>query len=115
MALKSVWVGSVEAGPRSVVVGGEEAESGVGVAERPRAWLRRLVVWKGCGDRRWSEGECDEKRLGRFGGCWRRGRVDRIASVALSARRRGMLGAAMVWLGEYADFRNSLDLEAIGQ
>ena len=36
MVLKSVWVDSVEVGPRSVVVGGEEAERG-------RAWLRALV------------------------------------------------------------------------
>ena len=38
MAPKSVWVDSVEAGPRSVVLGGEEAGRGVGaVVERGRA------------------------------------------------------------------------------
>ena len=37
MVPKSVWVVSVEAGPRSVVVGGEEGESGVGFVEKARA------------------------------------------------------------------------------
>ena len=99
MALKSVWVVSVEVGPRSVVAGGEEGESGVGVVERVRAWLRALVVGGGCGEWRLGRGGCDEKFLGRCGACWRRGRVDRIVSVALSARRRGTLGAAMVVTG----------------
>ena len=48
-ASKSVWVDSVEVGPRSVVVGGAEAESEVEFEERVRAWLRRLVVCGRCG------------------------------------------------------------------
>ena len=89
MVLKSVWVDSVEVGPREVVGGGGEGESRGVVVERARAWLRMLV----------GEGECGEKCLGGWGGFWRRGRVDRIIAVALRARRRGMLGAAMfaVW------------------
>ena len=60
MAPKSVWVDSVEAGPRSVVVGVEGAESGVRVVERVRAWRRVLVAWGGCGDRGLCRGGCDE-------------------------------------------------------
>lgn len=48
MAPKSVCVVSVEVGPRSVVLGGAEAESEVGVVEMTRAWLRMLDVCKGC-------------------------------------------------------------------
>ena len=96
MVLKSVWVDSVEVGPRSVVVGGEEAESGVGVVERGRVRLWGLVVRRERGGRLVGWGQYEEKGLGRWGGCWRRGRVGRIASVALRARRRGMLGASMV-------------------
>lgn len=95
MVLKSVWVGSEEVGPRSVVVGGEEAESGWRVVERVRAEPRTLVVFRGWGERRFDRGECDENLLGRCGGFWRKGRVDWIASVARRARRRGMLGASM--------------------
>lgn len=47
MAPKSVWVDSVEAGPRSVEVGGLEAEGAVGVVERGRVWLGGLGVWRG--------------------------------------------------------------------
>ena len=56
MVPKSVWVVSVEAGPRSVVWGGAEAESGVRVVERERAWRRRLVRCGGCGEQRLGKG-----------------------------------------------------------
>lgn len=95
MELKSVWVDSVEVGPRSVVAGGE-AERGVGVVVRVRAWLRILVDWGRRGERCFGKGEGDEKCFDGCGNCWGRGRVLRIASVALRARRRGMLGAGMV-------------------
>ncbi len=110
MVLKSVWVDSVEVGPRSVVVGGEEAESGVGVVERVRAWRRRLVVWGGCGEGRLGMGECGEKCLGRCDGCGRRERVDWITSVALRARRRGMLGAVMVVVWGSRDTSSALNM-----
>ena len=105
MEPKSVWVDSVEVGPRSVVVGGE-AERGAGVVVRVRAWLRTLVDWAGCRERCLGKGECEEKCFDGCGICWRRGRVLRIASVALRARRRGMLGAGMVvaWRSRVGSF-----------
>lgn len=96
MVLKSVWVDSVEVGPRSVVVGGEEAERRVGVVVRVRACLRMLVDWGGCGERCLRKRVCDEKYFDGCGIGWRGGRVLRIASVVLRARRRGKLGAGMV-------------------
>ena len=91
MAPKSVCVVSVEVGPRSLVLGGAEAESGVGVVEMARAWLRRLLVCRVCGERRLGMGQCGAQCKGRMGGYRRRGK----ASVALRARRRGMLGVFM--------------------
>lgn len=121
MALKSVWVDSVEVGPRSVV-GGREAERGVRVVERVRVWWRAEVGWGGCVVWWVVGGLGDERRFGRCGG-WRRGRVERIVSVALRARRRGMLGAGIVgflvrWSGfsftlEYRNSRDVLGHEAI--
>ncbi len=55
MVLKSVWVDSVEAGPRWVVWGREEAERGGAVVVKGRKG-RRLVVLGGWG-RRVGRGE----------------------------------------------------------
>ena len=91
-ASKSVWGDSVEVGPRSAVLGGAEAESEVRVVERVRVWVRSLAVFRGCGERRLGREECGEKRFGKCGGYWRRGKV----SMALRARRRGTLGPVIV-------------------
>lgn len=56
MAPKSVCVVSVEVGPRSVVLGGAEAESEVGVVEMTRAWLRMMRVCGGFRERRLWKG-----------------------------------------------------------
>ena len=69
MVLKSVWVDSVEVGPRSLVGGDEEeeAERGLRVVVRVRAWLRLLQVR--C---RWVEGRLGGKVCGGivFWGRW---------------------------------------------
>lgn len=97
MVLKSVWVGSVEVGPRSVV-GGDEEVGGRRwwVVVRVRAWRRSLMGGSGCGECRLGMRKGDEKCLGMWWGFGWKGRVDWIASVAWRARRRGMLGACMV-------------------
>lgn len=65
MVLKSVWVGSVEVGPRSVVGGDEEAgERRRRVVVRVRAWLWCLMGGGRCGEGRLERREGDENCLG---------------------------------------------------
>lgn len=87
MVLKSVWVVSVEVGPRSVVLG--KLWAGEGTEEwKARDWWGQEVPrmgWWRCDGWSLGGGECGD-------GCL----AARMYSVDRRARRRAMLGGAIV-------------------